>query len=428
MLDVSNRPLEALTDRGLTCPACRQRLDATSSGVSCACGLARQWDHGALDLTLPDNAPPATHSGWAEDVMAALGMPESPDTLRAIQAALGPVSRTGNGFFDAEEDILLERFNRTNFRPRGHVGPIYAPAEVEIGRPFICSVRVTNDGPFSLGSSGEQPIVVSYHWLSATGEMLVFEGARSALPTTLQSGRAATALVDVLPLPNATPGDYILRFHLLHELVARLPGPVDVNIRLTRAPVAAPPDTRKGVPFSEPDDSAAAIGFMNQHFQPEGLVIEIGGGLMPIFVEGFPQPTPATFVNVDASLRLLRLSQAIWPRPDVYALRADANTLPFADGSADTVIYCRSLHHFPDLHNQMRDALRVLKPGGQLILVCEPVGTAYDAHTLGLIEQGVNEQVFPGGAYERMAAEAGFRVVATQMDWAMSFKGVFAKP
>ncbi len=81
-------------------------------------------------------------------------------------------------------------------------------------------------------------------------------------------------------------------------------------------------------------------------------------------------------VKIDASLRLLRLSQVIRPRPDAWMIRADAAELPFQDNSTRAVIYCRSLHHFPNLHKQMADAYRVLQPGGALFLICEPVGVA----------------------------------------------------
>jgi hypothetical protein len=62
-----------------------------------------------------------------------------------------------------------------------------------------------------------------------------------------------------------------------------------------------------------------------------------------------------------------------------------------------------------------------------LFLLCEPIGFTYDDWTKQLIRSGVNEQVFPSGIYERVASEAGLSLVAAQVDWTFSFKGVFEK-
>jgi len=48
--------------------------------------------------------------------------------------------------------------------------------------------------------------------------------------------------------------------------------------------------------------------------------------------------------------------------------RADAEDLPFEDGSFD-VVACRiAAHHFPDLESFIREAARVLVPGGRFLL------------------------------------------------------------
>ncbi|WP_417067992.1 class I SAM-dependent methyltransferase [Niveibacterium terrae] len=52
--------------------------------------------------------------------------------------------------------------------------------------------------------------------------------------------------------------------------------------------------------------------------------------------------------------------------PDVEIRHADAAALPFADNSFDTANIANSVHCFPDVDGALRDALRVLKPGGSL--------------------------------------------------------------
>jgi len=51
---------------------------------------------------------------------------------------------------------------------------------------------------------------------------------------------------------------------------------------------------------------------------------------------------------------------------------ASGDALPYADGSFDTAIFSNSLHHMPDIAAALREARRVLRPGG-LLYVMEPV-------------------------------------------------------
>ena len=51
---------------------------------------------------------------------------------------------------------------------------------------------------------------------------------------------------------------------------------------------------------------------------------------------------------------------------------ADAETLPYDDGSFDLVIGHAVLHHIPDVELALREVLRVLKPGGRFVFAGEP--------------------------------------------------------
>jgi ubiquinone/menaquinone biosynthesis C-methylase UbiE len=54
------------------------------------------------------------------------------------------------------------------------------------------------------------------------------------------------------------------------------------------------------------------------------------------------------------------------------ALRADAESLPFADRSFDLVLGHAVLHHLPDLERAFAEFHRVLKPGGRIVFAGEP--------------------------------------------------------
>jgi SAM-dependent methyltransferase len=53
---------------------------------------------------------------------------------------------------------------------------------------------------------------------------------------------------------------------------------------------------------------------------------------------------------------------------DVRAELADANALPFPDAAFDLVAIANSLHHFEDPSRVIAEALRVLTPGGALVV------------------------------------------------------------
>ena len=57
---------------------------------------------------------------------------------------------------------------------------------------------------------------------------------------------------------------------------------------------------------------------------------------------------------------------------DVRTARADAESLPFADGSFDLVLGHAVLHHLPDLTKAFAEFHRVLAPGGRIVFAGEP--------------------------------------------------------
>lgn len=51
---------------------------------------------------------------------------------------------------------------------------------------------------------------------------------------------------------------------------------------------------------------------------------------------------------------------------------ADAEQIPYPDGSFDLVVGHAVLHHIPDVELALRECLRVLRPGGRLVFAGEP--------------------------------------------------------
>lgn len=94
---------------------------------------------------------------------------------------------------------------------------------------------------------------------------------------------------------------------------------------------------------------------------PEADVLDVGagdGGLLRTLRE---RGHRGLLAGVDPS-----------PGPGVQAGMAGA--LPFPDGAFDAALFVRSLSHVPDARGALREARRVLRPGGQLILAVHGAG------------------------------------------------------
>jgi SAM-dependent methyltransferase len=77
----------------------------------------------------------------------------------------------------------------------------------------------------------------------------------------------------------------------------------------------------------------------------------------------------AEIVGIDANAeRAAAFSVAFADRPDVRFVEMDAHRLAFPDGSFDTVCVSNSLHHFTDPAPVLAEMLRVLRPGGHLVV------------------------------------------------------------
>jgi demethylmenaquinone methyltransferase/2-methoxy-6-polyprenyl-1,4-benzoquinol methylase len=71
---------------------------------------------------------------------------------------------------------------------------------------------------------------------------------------------------------------------------------------------------------------------------------------------------------------------------DIRPVQAHAEQLPFEDGFFDRVLVVDALHHFCSQQESLSDLLRVLKPGGRLVIE-EPDFTHKGVKVLALIEK-----------------------------------------
>lgn len=103
-----------------------------------------------------------------------------------------------------------------------------------------------------------------------------------------------------------------------------------------------------------------------------GAALDIGCG-----PGKFTQSLTALFAavsGVDISAKAIAKAQAAAAAADckIDFRVASGDALPYGDASFDTAIFSNSLHHMPDIAAALREARRVLRPGG-LLYVMEPV-------------------------------------------------------
>ncbi len=74
---------------------------------------------------------------------------------------------------------------------------------------------------------------------------------------------------------------------------------------------------------------------------------------------------PASLVAVDFSAEAIALCRERYPREGLVFQQADAERLPFADGSFDAVVNVESSHCYGSVPTFLGEVRRVLKPGGR---------------------------------------------------------------
>lgn len=119
-------------------------------------------------------------------------------------------------------------------------------------------------------------------------------------------------------------------------------------------------------PATEHDERRVREAIMRRLPKTTKTVLDVGCGRA--WVARDLCPRGITVCSMDVSMTNPRRALEKYPFTNHCALVADAFALPFADQSLDVVIASEIIEHVPDPRAFVHELVRVLKPGGSLIL------------------------------------------------------------
>jgi ubiquinone/menaquinone biosynthesis C-methylase UbiE len=177
------------------------------------------------------------------------------------------------------------------------------------------------------------------------------------------------------------------------------------------------------------------LPFLKENYGLEffGRILEIGAGGAWLSAELSKQPRVVEVVATDFSQRLL---QELAPK--VFALlRANAakitrtpgdfHHLDFPADHFDFVVSSAVLHHADNIVQVLREAKRVLKPGGRFVALREPVWPLVKIKSRAkmvekLVATGVNERFYTLADYKEFFRQAALPMEVRRVNLSAGFK------
>ena len=89
------------------------------------------------------------------------------------------------------------------------------PATLHAGEITSALLAVRNDGPFAWPIDGDHPVRVAHHWRDPQGNLVVWDGFRTDLPSALQPGESVE--LPVWFFAPGRPGTYVLEIDVVQE-------------------------------------------------------------------------------------------------------------------------------------------------------------------------------------------------------------------
>jgi len=143
-------------------------------------------------------------------------------------------------------------------------------------------------------------------------------------------------------------------------------------------------DETKSLP---PDALAATVDLLTAEFDASSRVLDIGIGTGMLAMQLVERGVLVD--GVDLSVPMLRRATAKASRRRVGLTVADATQLPFRDRAFDGAFMRHVLHLVPDWRQVLSEAVRVVRPGGKLVIsITDYTGLYREIQARFLLEAG----------------------------------------
>jgi len=154
---------------------------------------------------------------------------------------------------------------------------------------------------------------------------------------------------------------------------------------------------------------------------PDASVLDLGCGAGHVSFAAAPHV--ASVISYDLSADMLRtVAHEAQKRAhrNILTRQGTVQALPFPDATFDFVCTRYSAHHWTEIRTALKEARRVLKPCGGLIMIdtCAPENPLFDTHlqAIELLRDESHVRNYSPAEWNSMLTEAGFTVNA-QSTW-----------
>jgi ubiquinone/menaquinone biosynthesis C-methylase UbiE len=105
--------------------------------------------------------------------------------------------------------------------------------------------------------------------------------------------------------------------------------------------------------------------------KPQGRLVDIGCGPGYLAAEISRRYPALGVIGLDNNHEMINIARRNWPsgKYELELVEGDAGQLPFADNSLDFAVSSLSLHHWKQADRVFAEIHRVLKPGGQFLVL-----------------------------------------------------------
>jgi SAM-dependent methyltransferase len=167
-----------------------------------------------------------------------------------------------------------------------------------------------------------------------------------------------------------------------------------------------------------------------------GRILEIGAGAAWFSAELSKLPAVTQVIATDFSPNLLKeLAPRVFKLlkangSKITRTPADFHKLDFADREFDFVVCSAVLHHAVNMVEVLKEARRVLKPGGKFVAIREPVWPLVKLKSRSstqakLIAAGVNEHLYTLAEYKDFFHQAGMTLHPVRVNLSSGLKFYF---